>query len=217
MVGDWYDSSRTLKSAVVLTGVTFIIFLTAFFSPYWLQSFSSERLPSPKFKNLGLWEVCMNGFFDMRHQYETRFYGCKHILLEEYMIIWDELIPPFMVATQFFYTLSLIAMLIAILFVTMYLLCIDDYYKISVLKWTGIDLIVAGALGTIALIIFGALGDGRNYMPEWEHNYLSWSFGLAFVGVIFQYIAGVLFIVEARIMLRWQEAVEKPYPMEQRV
>ena len=49
-----------------------------------------------------------------------------------------------MVATQFFYTLSLIAMLIAILFVTMYLLCIDDYYKISVLKWTGIDLIVAG-------------------------------------------------------------------------
>ena len=50
----------------------------------------------------------------------------------------------FMVATQFFYTLSLIAMLIAILFVTMYLLCIDDYYKISVLKWTGIDLIVAG-------------------------------------------------------------------------
>ena len=41
----------------------------------------------------GLWEVCMNGFFDMRHQYETRFYGCKHILLEEYMIIWDELIP----------------------------------------------------------------------------------------------------------------------------
>ncbi len=40
---------------------------------------------------------------------------------------------------------------------------------------------------------------------------------MAFVGVIFQYIAGVLFIVEARIMLRWQEAVEKPYPMEQRV
>ena len=35
----------------------------------------------------------MNGFFDMRHQYETRFYGCKHILLEEYMVIWDELIP----------------------------------------------------------------------------------------------------------------------------
>ena len=40
------------------------------------------------------------------------------------------------------------------------------------------------ACGTIALIIFGAMGDGRNFMPDWEHNYLSWSFGLAFVGVV---------------------------------
>ena len=39
----------------------------------------------------GLWHVCMNGYFDMRHQYETRFYGCKHIRLEEYEIIQDEI------------------------------------------------------------------------------------------------------------------------------
>jgi hypothetical protein len=145
-----------------------------------------------------------------------------------------------MVATQFFYTLSLIAMLIAILFVSMYLLCIDDYYKISVLKWSGIDLIVAGfslffnsnskslrilyqiiyisgALGTIALIIFGAKGDGRNYMPEWEHNYLSWSFGIAFLAMIFQYIAGVLFIIEGRVQQRWRDASsEKQYPSDER-
>ncbi len=75
----------------------------------------------------------------------------------------------------------------------------------------------AGALGTIALIIFGALGDGRNYMPEWEHNYLSWSFGIAFVGLIFQYIAGVLFIVEARILHRREISNEKQHPMERRV
>ena len=43
---------------------------------------------------------------------------------------------------------------------------------------------VTAACGTIALIIFGAMGDGRNFMPDWEHNYLSWSFGLAFVGVV---------------------------------
>jgi hypothetical protein len=41
---------------------------------------------------------------------------------------------------------------------------------------------------------------------------------LAFVGVIFQYVAGVLFIVEARIMRRWEMAKDdKQYPMEQRV
>jgi hypothetical protein len=45
-------------------------------------------------------------------------------------------------------------------------------------------------------------------MPEWEHNFLSWSFGLALVGVIFQYIAGVLFIVEAR----WVSALAEQFP-----
>ena len=50
----------------------------------------------------------------------------------------------FFVATQFFYTLSFITMLIAIIFVVMYLLCVDEYYRVSVLRWTGIDLIVGG-------------------------------------------------------------------------
>ena len=52
--------------------------------------------------------------------------------------------PAFFVATQFFYTLSLICMLIAITFVVMYLLCVDEYYRVNVLRWTGIDLIVGG-------------------------------------------------------------------------
>ena len=37
--------------------------------------------------------VCLNGYFDRGHQYETKFYGCKHILLEEYDILRDELQP----------------------------------------------------------------------------------------------------------------------------
>ena len=53
MVSEWFESSRTMKSAIVLTGVNFFIFLTAFFSPYWLQSVPSEELPEPKFLNLG--------------------------------------------------------------------------------------------------------------------------------------------------------------------
>ena len=43
---------------------------------------------------------------------------------------------------------------------------------------------VAAVCGTVSLIIFGAQGDGRDFMPDWEQNYLSWSFGLAFVGEI---------------------------------
>ena len=39
----------------------------------------------------GLWQACFNGFHDKGHQYEVKFYGCKHILLEEYDIIRFEL------------------------------------------------------------------------------------------------------------------------------
>ena len=52
-------------------------------------------------------------------------------------------------ATQFFYTLSFIAILVAIILVMMYLLCVDEYYRVSVLKWTGIDLIVAGEFNQV--------------------------------------------------------------------
>ena len=52
------------------------------------------------------------------------------------------------------------------------------------------------------LTIFCIKGDGRDFMPDWENNYLSWSFGLGFVGVVFQYVSGILFLVEARIIQR---------------
>lgn len=88
----------------------------------------------------------------------------------------------FFVATQFFFTLCFIGMLISIALTLMYLLCIDEYYRVKVLRWIGADLMVAAVCGTVSLIIFGAQGDGRDFMPDWEQNYLSWSFGLAFVG-----------------------------------
>eukprot|EP00092_Neocalanus_flemingeri_P057011 GFUD01067651.1.p1 GENE.GFUD01067651.1~~GFUD01067651.1.p1 ORF type:complete len:222 (-),score=39.63 GFUD01067651.1:346-1011(-) len=221
MVGDWSFSSRTFKLSTSLLFLSSILVAISFFTPYWLQSFSTPKLPNPKFTNLGLWHACFNGFHDKGHQYEVKFYGCRHVLLEEYDIIRSELIKPFFVATQFFFTICFVGMLIAIGLVLMYLLCIDDYYRVKVLRWIGFDLIVAGACGTIALIIFGAQGDGRDFMPDWEQNYLSWSFGLAFVGVVFMYVVAVLFIVEARIMQRKEIAREsqekQQYPMERTV
>ena len=41
---------------------------------------------------LGLWQACFDGFHDKGHQYDIKFYGCKHVLLEEYDIIRSELI-----------------------------------------------------------------------------------------------------------------------------
>ncbi len=48
----------------------------------------------------------------------------------------------------------------------------------------------------MAILIFGIMGDNAEFMPDAEHNYLSWSFALAFVGTFFMFVAGALFMVE---------------------
>lgn len=56
----------------------------------------------------------------------------------------------------------------------------------------------AAVFGLIAVIIFGARGDGRDWMPHWEHNDMGWAFACACVGVCTLFPSGILFIVEAR-------------------
>jgi len=213
------ESTLLFKGNLVILCLSYLSTIISFFSPYWLASFPTDKLPRPKFTNLGLWFACFDGFHDKGHQFEVKFYGCQHVLLEEYDIIRSELSKPFFVATQFFFTLCFVGMLLSMAMVLMYLLCIDDYYRVKVLKWIGFDLAISAICGTIALIIFGALGDGRDFMPDWEQNYLSWSFGLGFVGVFLMYVTAVLFLVEARIMRRKEIARESvgQFNMEKRV
>lgn len=52
--------------------------------------------------------------------------------------------------------------------------------------------------GLIAVIIFGARGDGRDWMPHWEHNDMGWAYACACVGVCTLLPSGVLYMVEAR-------------------
>jgi len=74
--------------------------------------------------------------------------------------------------------------------------------------------------GTIAVIIFGAYGDGRDWMQNWEHNNISWSYALAVFGVLFLYISGILYLIEGRVhhkkRQRAREATHSAYHMEQR-
>lgn len=217
------ERTTTGKVALALGFVGSIFIIVAFVTPNWLEG--DPRFYGTKFEKLGLWSHCFRSLPDINDLTNTRFYaGCRWLFnpfTEGYDEIRYMLAPPFFVATQFFFTICFVGMLIAIGLVLMYLLCIDDYYRVKVLKWIGFDLIVAGACGTIALIIFGAQGDGRDFMPDWEQNYLSWSFGLAFVGVVFMYVVAVLFLVEARIMQRKEIARDsqekQQYPMERTV
>lgn len=68
-------------------------------------------------------------------------------------------------------------------------------------------MLLGGICGIIAVIIFGARGDSRYWMPNWEHNDISWSYALAVIGSFILIVSGVLFLIEGRRHRKKQEKI----------
>ncbi|CAH0747372.1 unnamed protein product [Diatraea saccharalis] len=191
------------KSKTGLFALGFFIFaslfiIIAFVCPYWLVT--DGKLENPKFIKIGLWEVCFNGFEEVHHWYDTIFTGCWWIFEEEYYIIHDILLPGFFIATQFFFTISLCCVLVSMLLSFIYIRKErDDDNYVTLLVSLGTVLVIGGFSGLISVVTFGARGDGRDWMPNWEHNDLGWAFALGVIGVVFLFPSGILFLVEARV------------------
>lgn len=156
----------------------------------------------------GLWQVCFQDFEDPRHFYDTRFSSCWWVFEEEYYTIRDILLPGFFVATQFFYTLCFTMLLVGSLLTILYGFCSRHHHKYQLLLWCiGANLFIGGTCGVIACIIFGVRGDGRDWMPNWQHNHLGWSYVTAVFGSWILIIGGVLFLVEGKRFKKKQERI----------
>jgi len=53
-------------------------------------------------------------------------------------------------------------------------------------------------MGTVAVILFGSMSTSRTWAPDWQFNNTGWAFVAAFIGVVLEHLAGILFLVEAR-------------------
>uniref|UniRef100_A0A1A9V241 Uncharacterized protein n=1 Tax=Glossina austeni TaxID=7395 RepID=A0A1A9V241_GLOAU len=190
-------SNRNTIVAVGLSAVAFSLFLVAFATPYWLVT--DGRLKNPRFTNLGLWEVCFRSFQDIHRFFDTEFKGCMWVFEEEYYIIHDFLLPGFYIAVQLFATLCFVTCLIALPLTLSFLRTSrDDDRYVFLLLTIGSFQVLASIFGLLAVIIFGAKGDSRDWMPHWQNNDMGWSFALAVIGSSFLMPAGVMYIVEAR-------------------
>jgi len=83
--------SKVAKSALLSFFVSSIFIIVAFSTDAWLKT--DGTLENPKFIQLGLWNVCLQDFKDVKHLYDKIFNGCRHVLDEEYHII-DWLLRP---------------------------------------------------------------------------------------------------------------------------
>jgi len=202
--------SRTTagKLGLLVFLTTFVCIMVAFWTNYWLENWS--KYYGDKFDKLGLWVHCFRSLPDPHDQLHTRYYtGCRWVFdpfTAGYSEMRDFLTPPFFIAVQTFFTFTFMLIIIAFIGTSMYVVCFTLEHQVRLLRVLAVDLTIAGICGTLAVIIFGALGDSRNWMPDFEHNFLSWSFGLAVVGTFGCYLSAVLYYVEAKVQAKKQMA-----------
>jgi len=68
---EWRSSN--FKVAFIATAVSLVVYLIAFCSPYWLQTYHTVPWD---FKNMGLWEACFNKYYLRENPYIIEFDGC---------------------------------------------------------------------------------------------------------------------------------------------
>lgn len=76
-----------------------------FCSPYWVKSFEETF---SEFKNMGLWEYCFEQFRYPYYQFPHLFDGCHHVFSQEFYVIREWLLPPWLMTVQAFVTMSLL-------------------------------------------------------------------------------------------------------------
>ncbi|OQR67448.1 hypothetical protein BIW11_02195 [Tropilaelaps mercedesae] len=210
-----YHSSKSqyslLGSSCALVALVFITI--SFCTPYWLVS-DGLNLSGKKFRRLGLWEACFDNFYDDHYRYDYEFSGCRWIFHREFRIIRHLLEPPFFVATQTLFTIGFTLLLIASLTLMAVHLCAPAELELRLTQLTALLLITSAVFNSVAVIVFGALGDGRDWMPDPDHNYLSWSFVLGVIGTLVEYFAGVLLLVDGKHLRKEIESDNKSFQMQ---
>lgn len=171
--------------------IALVTVLVAFATPSWLVS--DYRITGAKLDRLGLWTHCFRSLPDVNDDYQRRFFvGCRWVY-DPFTTGYDEirgfLIPPFMVATQFFYTLCAIGVILGMVLVLLYFLCAgpDQKFFVKLIKAISFITLAAAVCGSIGVIVFACFG---------------WSFILACIGVVACGVSSSLFFTEAHVQAR---------------
>lgn len=189
--------------------IGFVLVVVAFSTDSWLVS--DYRITGARLYRLGLWRHCFRSLPDPSDINQRRFFvGCRWIydpFTTGYDRIRGYLIPDFMVATQFFFTVALICVLISAVLSLVYFLCggPDQKHFVLMIRINAFLCLVAGICGGIAVIIFASTANRNGWMPGHDNNFFGWSFALACIGSAACLVASILFFVDANIHAKKRE------------
>lgn len=193
--------------------IAFATIVIAFGTQSWLVS--DYRISGAKLDRLGLWVHCFRSLPDVNDEYQRRFFvGCRWIF-DPFTKGYDEirgfLVPPFMIATQFFFTLAFIGMLVSLVAVLLFYLCCgpDMKHFVLLIRCTGYVLLGAGICVSIAVIVFACFGNRSKWMPGYANNWFGWSFILACIGAVSTLIASACFLTESTVQYKKREQLKE--------
>lgn len=196
----------------------------AFGTPAWLVS--DVRITNAQLNMLGLWRHCFRSLPNPTEADAPRrfFVGCRWVydpFTTGYSEIRGFLLPPFMVATQFFFTVCFIAFLVSMGLIILYATCWDPEQKhyVKLIAAIGGILGIGSICGCIAVIIFACLGNADGWMPGHANNFLGWSFIIGVIGSVAGLVASLLFLVEWNIQRKKRKYLKESqskFPLETR-
>ncbi|XP_043283894.1 uncharacterized protein sinu isoform X2 [Venturia canescens] len=121
------------------------------------------------------------------------------------------LLPGFMVATQFFFTLCFLLCLLSFGLILLFVLCClpEQQRYVQLISMIGFILAAAGVCGVIGVIVFACFGNADGWMPGHTNNFFGYSFGLGVCGSVLSLIASLLFLVEANVQRKKRQYLKE--------
>ncbi|XP_067950174.1 uncharacterized protein [Watersipora subatra] len=203
--------SKNFKIAFVCTAIALIIYLIAFASPYWLQTYHSVPFD---FKNMGLWEICLNNYFFRDDAYITEFDGCYWSFAVDLEVRRGIFNPGFFVMCQIFSVVALLAMVgTTMLMSGVFTRCTGEenwtYWVLSI-TMSGL-MSITSILLFVIIVTIGAKSRDRLWMVRADLVWLSWGYAAACLANIFAIVAAVYFGKEAKQFWGSKALLKQPF------
>nr|CAH0106409.1 unnamed protein product [Daphnia galeata] len=192
-------TSGLLMLGSILSFIKLMLLVMSFASPHWLVSWQDTYSP---FKNMGLWEFCFSRFRYPNYQFDDLFDGCHYVFSKTYFVIWEWLLPGWLMAVQAFMTLALIFCCSAHIASTMLLVRWPLNFTFRH-QWQILSVCtLMNGLTTLCLFLSVAVFGGQCWRRDWmlypNFNYLSWSYAFAVIAMFVGMAATACFYFDAK-------------------
>lgn len=115
--------------------------------------------------------------------------------------IYTQLVA-FFITTQVLYTFGFLLLVLICAGILAVQQCFIIEREDYALRALSVASLISAISCSSAVTLFAIYGNDQDWMPDPEHNYLSWSFAAAAIGSFLLWIAALLFYIEMQLIVR---------------